>query len=61
MTSLGLIGPPKILGPPLDLAIPQISFFAQPPPLSPNQVSAMLLCQFLNFRPYVQIYHANFD
>ena len=32
MTSLGLIGPPKVLGPPLNLAPPQIYFFAQVPP-----------------------------
>ena len=32
MTSLGFIcSPPKILGPPLNLAPPQIQFFAQVP------------------------------
>ena len=41
MPSLGLIGPPKILGPPLDLAIPQISFFAQPPPPPPLPQSGL--------------------
>ena len=33
VTSLGFIAPPpKILGPPLNLAPPQIQFFAQVPP-----------------------------
>ena len=31
MTSLGFIGPPKMLGPPLNLAPTQIQFFAQVP------------------------------
>ena len=39
MTSLGLnCPPPQILGPPLDLAIPQISFFAQVPQSGPCHV-----------------------
>ena len=34
MTSLGFIGPPKVLGLPLNSAPPtQISFFAQIPPI----------------------------
>ena len=33
MTSLGFLGPPpKILSPPLNLAPPQIQYFAQVPP-----------------------------
>ena len=32
MVSLGLIALPKILGPPLNLSLPQIQFFAQVPP-----------------------------
>ena len=32
MASLGLIVLPKILGPTLNLALPQIQFFAQVPP-----------------------------
>ena len=31
MASLGLISPPKILGPPLNLAPPKFNFFSGPP------------------------------
>ena len=54
--------PLKCQVPPQIQLSPKFHFLlSPPPPPSPNQVSAMLLCQFLNFRPYVQIYHANFD
>ena len=37
MTSLGFIGLPKILGPPLNLAPPKFNFLLRsPPPLPPN-------------------------
>ena len=33
MTSLGFIGPPKVLGPPLNLAPPKFIFLLRSPPL----------------------------
>ena len=33
MTSLGFIGPPKILDPPLNLALPKFNFLLRYPPI----------------------------
>ena len=41
---MGLIGPPKILGPPLSLALPpNLIFFTAPPPPPPNYFGLKLL------------------